>query len=92
MDLSNGFEAYAAVCSAARTERIKLRRLEGSWDCQLITSSNDREMLRLALEWKSAQLAPGCISICSWWIGSVRLSEGIHVTLTSDFAGILSVL
>lgn len=93
IDLSGGFERYLASCRAARTEQIKLRRLERALgSVRIMEHHADPEMLRRVLAWKSAQYRRGSVPdlFSTQWIrGAI---ERIHAAQTPAFAGMLSVL
>jgi len=93
IDLSEGVEAYLSTCRAARSEQIKLRRLERELGpVRFVAHTADAGLFDLVLGWKAAQhAASGFSDVLSlpWLRGSLI---GIRDTQTPTFAGMCSVL
>jgi len=98
IDLSNGYEAYAAERRAAGSEQIKkcmnlMRRFESEvGPIRFVPHSAERQALTKVLGWKSAQYRKtGWRDLFALkWGRSVV--EQIHATQTESFAGMLSLL
>lgn len=98
IDLSQGYETYAAERRAAGTEQIKkcnnlMRRLQLEiGPIQFIPHSPDREALAKVLAWKSRQYRKtGWRDLFALKWGR-SLVEQIHATRSENFAGLLSLL
>jgi CelD/BcsL family acetyltransferase involved in cellulose biosynthesis len=98
IDLSEGYDAYAAERRAAGTEQIKkcmnlMRRLELEiGPVRLVPHSPDQSALATVLAWKSGQYRKtGWRDLfASKW--GRPLVERIHATQSEGFAGMLSLL
>jgi CelD/BcsL family acetyltransferase involved in cellulose biosynthesis len=94
VDLSDGYEAYAAHTRAARTKVMKLQRhLEReAGPVRFVFHSNREADLAQVLDWKTSQyLASGKTDLFALpWVRSAV--ERIHSTETPQFCGTLSLL
>lgn len=98
MDLSRGYDVYAAERRAAGSELIKkcanlMRRIEREvGPLRFVAHSADPTLLQQTLAWKSQQyIETGVLDILA--LGWVRaLVEQIHAMQTEHFAGMLSLL
>jgi len=98
MDLSRGYEAYAAERRAAGSEQIKkcgnlMRRIEKEiGPLRFIAHSTDPVLLQQTLAWKTRQYLEGGkrdLFALGWTRAVV---ERIHATQTDNLAGMLSLL
>lgn len=98
IDLSNGYEAYAAERQAAGTQQIKyceymMRRMERELGpLRFVRHSSDPALLRQVLFWKSQQYRESRwkdLFATEW---GRALVEHIHGTRNPGFAGMLSLL
>ena len=98
LDLSQGYEAYAAERRAAGSEEIKnvsrkLRKCEreqGPITFEL--DSSDESVLDLLMQWKAAQLRQSGLMDIFAFPWTVALLKNIHRNWGEKFSGMLSVL
>jgi CelD/BcsL family acetyltransferase involved in cellulose biosynthesis len=99
MDLSRGYDAYAAERRAAGSELIKkcanlMRRIEREvGPLRFVAHSSDATLLQQTLAWKSQQYIETGVPdsfVAGGWMRTVV--EQIHGKQTENFAGMLSLL
>ena len=97
MDLSEGFDSYAARLREARSHvlkdvRAKCRKLQQLGEVRFVPHTGDTRVLRALLAWKSSQYQrSGLVNVFSFdW--TVALLERIHATQHEHFGGMLSAL
>ena len=98
LDLSQGYEAYAAQRRAAGSSELKevarkLRKCEreqGAITFEL--DSDDESVLNLLMQWKSAQFKQNGLADIFAFPWTAALLRNIHRNWTEKFSGLLTVL